>query len=275
MINKFLKIALLFLSIFSSIAEAKNTIMVTAATGALGTAICEQLASEGYDLLIAGRNSEKIKTLKESLNLKYKEVQVQSIIIDFSDIKTIENASKKVLPNFLKGIVLVGPRPVLSKNGIPDKNEWAKAFSETFIAPLEVIRLFELHLQNNGSLVIISGNSSKNYLPSYPNTNVIRLAWTGEVKNLIHFFGERKIRVNAISPGVILTDHHRERITKKAATNTITFEEQLVKDTASVPLKAYGKTEDVGNLVSFLLSTKSAHLNGTNIVLDGGESNTY
>ena len=78
-------IVLLFLSTFFSISEAKNTIMVTAATGALGKAICEQLASEGYDLLITGRNLEKIDALKKMLNSKYQEVHVQSVIIDFSD----------------------------------------------------------------------------------------------------------------------------------------------------------------------------------------------
>ena len=277
-------IVLFLLSTFFSIAEARNTIMVTAATGALGNAICEQLALEGYDLLIAGRNPEKIDDLKKMLTSKYQEVHVQSVIIDFSDTKTIEEAAKHVSPDSIKGIVLIGPRPLLSKNGIPDKSEWAKIFAETFwakifaetfIAPLEVVRLFTPHLQDNSSIVVISGNSSKNYMPSYPNTNVIRLAWTGEVKNLAHLFGGRKIRVNAISPGVILTRHHIERIKTQAASNNITFEEQLAKETAAVPLKSYGKTEDLGNLISFLLSEKSAHLNGTNTLLDGGESNAY
>jgi len=268
-------IVLFFLSTFFSIAEARNTIMVTAATGALGNAICEQLALEGYDLLIAGRNSEKTDALKKMLTSKYQEVHVQSVIIDFSDTKTIEDAAKQVSPDSIKGIVLIGPRPLLSKNDIPDKSEWAKIFAETFIAPLEVVRLFTPHLQDNSSIVVISGNSSKNYMPSYPNTNVIRLAWTGEVKNLAHFLGSRKIRVNAISPGVILTQHHIERIKIQAASNNVTFEEQLAKETAAVPLKSYGKTEDLGNLISFLLSEKSAHLNGTNTLLDGGESNAY
>jgi len=268
-------IVLLFLSTFFSIAEARNTIMVTAATGSLGNAICEQLALEGYDLLIAGRNPEKIDALRKMLTSKYQEVHVQSVIIDFSDTKTIEDAAKQVSPDSIKGIVLIGPRPLLSKNGIPDKSEWAKIFAETFIAPLEVVRLFRPHLQDNSSIVVISGNSSKNYMPSYPNTNVIRLAWTGEVKNLAHFFGGRKIRVNAISPGVILTQHHIERIKIQADSNNITFQEQLAKETAAVPLKSYGKTEDLGNLISFLLSAKSTHLNGTNTLLDGGESNAY
>ena len=55
----------------------------------------------------------------------------------------------------------------------------------------------------------------------------------------------------------------------------ISYEEQLAKETLNIPLKTYGNTGDVANLISFLLLEKSAHVNGTNILLDGGESNSY
>ncbi len=91
----------------------------------------------------------------------------------------------------------------------------------------------------------------------------------------MHLFATRKIRVNAISPGPILTQHHKNMITEKASLNNISYEEQLLKDTSSIPLKSYGETEDLGNLVVFLLSNKSSHINGSNILLDGGESTSY
>ena len=249
--------------------------MVTAATGAFGNAVCSTLASEGYDLIIAGRNQQKLADLENKLKVQYKDITIQSILIDFSDIKTIEDAAKQISKIPIHGIVLIGPRPGLSKDVIPSKEEWSQVFSETFIAPLEVLRLFGPQIQDNGSIIVVSGNSSKSYLPSSPNTNVIRLAWSGEIKNLAHFFGGRKIRVNAISPGPILTQFHQDKINAKALSNNITFAEQLEKDTSAIPLKSYGKTEDVANLIAFLVSAKSAHLNGANILLDGGESNAY
>lgn len=270
----FLAFLFFSLSVNASEHSPKNIIMVTAATGAFGNAVCSALASEGYDLIIAGRNRQKLADLENKLKTQYKEITIQSILIDFSDIKTIEDAAKQISQP-IHGIVLIGPRPVLSKDVIPSKEEWSQVFSETFIAPLEVLRLFGPQIQDNGSVVVILGNSSKSYLPSYPNTNVIRLAWSGEIKNLTHFFGGRKIRVNAISPGPILTQFHRDKINAKALSNNIAFEEQLAKDTSTIPLKSYGKTQDVANLIAFLMSAKSAHLNGNNVLLDGGESSAY
>jgi 3-oxoacyl-[acyl-carrier protein] reductase len=268
-------LGLLFHFSINATPSQNNTIMITAATGSFGKAVSASLAAEGYNLIIAGRNQRKLDDLKSILKAKYPEVTVQSLFIDFSDTKTIEAAAKHIPQGSIKGIVLIGPRPSLSTDGIPNKEEWSKVFAETFIGPLEVVRLFSSMMQSNGSIVIISGNSSKSYVPNYPNTNVIRLAWAGEVKNLVYFFAERKIRVNAISPGVIFTQHHKEKIEAAAVSNKITFKEQLAKDTSSIPLKSYGKTEDVANLISFLLCDKSGHMNGTNSLLDGGESTAY
>ncbi|WP_341752179.1 SDR family oxidoreductase [Candidatus Tisiphia endosymbiont of Piscicola geometra] len=255
--------------------KQNGTILVTAATGALGSTICDVLASEGYNLLVSGRNNNKLTNLQKDLQKKYPNITVRTLIIDFSDTKTIENAASKITLSSIEGIVLIGPRPSLNKNDIPSKDEWTKVFAETFIAPLEVVRFFAPKIHNNGSIVVISGSSSKNFLPAYPNTNVVRLAWSGEIKNLMHLFATRKIRVNAISPGPILTQHHKNMITEKASLNNISYEEQLLKDTSSIPLKSYGETEDLGNLVVFLLSNKSSHINGSNILLDGGESTSY
>ena len=258
-----------------TINQNANTFLVTAATGAFGECICNSIAEKGYDLIITGRNQKKLDELQKRLKSQHPLVSVQSLIIDFSDTLTIHLAAKKLERKSISGIVLIGPRPVLTKDGIPTKEEWSQVFLETFINPLEVISAFSPFIKENASIIVISGNSSKNYLPGYPNTNVIRLAWSGEIKNLAHYYGKRKIRVNAISPGPILTQFHIDRIKEKAFSNNISFEEQAAKNASSIPLGAYGKPDDVANLVLFLLSSKSAHLNGINIVLDGGESLAY
>ncbi len=251
-----------------------KTILVTAATGSLGKAICNLLASKKYNLIIAGRNKNKLKKVQMTLQKDYKNISIQTCIINFSDISTIESAAHSIKQQ-IHGIVLIGPRPSLTKDTIPNKEEWRKLFDETFIAPLEVLKLWGPKLVENSSIITIVGNTSKNYFPQFPNTNVIRTAWIGEIKNLMYFFSKPKIRVNAISPGIILTDFHKKNIRKKALQNNLSFDQQLEKEVSSIPLKTYGKVEDVAYLVAFLLSHKSSHINGANIILDGGETTAY
>ena len=275
-IMKFLAIILiLYLSASANASNSNGMVLVTAATGQIGESMCNFLAADGYNLLVAGRNKNKLAKLQKELQEKYPNVTIKTLIIDFANITTIKNSANKINNSSINGIVLIGPRPSLSKEDIPSPQEWATVFAETFIAPIEVIRYFGPKLNDNSSIVVISGSSSKNYSSSYTNTNIIRLAWSGEIKNLMHFFADRKIRVNSISPGTILTQHHEDRIKAKAISNNISYKAQLSQDTSSIPLKSYGRKEDVANLAIFLLSRKSSHLNGVNILLDGGESNTY
>ncbi|WP_202149289.1 SDR family NAD(P)-dependent oxidoreductase [Candidatus Sarmatiella mevalonica] len=249
--------------------------MITAATGAFGEALSFHFAAEKFDLILAGRDENKLVDLKKRILSRYQSSSILTIIVDFSDIEAMRASMQSIKFNQLDSVILIGPRPELTRNNIPSFEEWNKTFNETFFAPLECLKQMIPSIRDNGSIVIISGNSSKDYLKAYPNTNVIRLAWIGEVKNLMHFLAARKIRVNAISPGPILTKFHRDKITKTASDNKITFEAQLRNDAKSIPLGAYGSLDDVTNLVHFLISKKSKHINGANILLDGGESNAY
>ncbi|MGN7619447.1 MAG: SDR family oxidoreductase [Rickettsia amblyommatis] len=91
----------------------------------------------------------------------------------------------------------------------------------------------------------------------------------------MYFFADRKMRVNSISPGIVLTQHHEDRIRAQAISNNISYKAQLSQDTSAIPLKSYATKEDVANLAIFLLSNKASSLNGINVLLDGGESSAY
>lgn len=277
--RKLILLRTFILTLFAIIARA-DTILITAATGSFGEAIGFHLASQNFDLILAGRDQTKLYDLKKRILKTYKNINISTIIVDFSNIEEMQKSIQKIKVTEIDGakidgVILIGPRPELSKNNIPNPNEWKKAFSETFVAPLECLRQIIPNIRDRGSIIIISGSTSKEYLRAYPNTNIIRLAWIGEVKNLMHFLAIRKIRVNAVSPGPILTKFHRNKIDKIASENKISFEEQISNNVQSIPLCKYGSLDDVANLVHFLISKKSGHINGTNILLDGGESNAY
>lgn len=255
--------------------DANKTILITAATSYLGTAVCKELAATNHNLILTARSREKLKTLEKDLYNVNKNIKIKSFLVDFSAPSTIESLTEKLKEDFIDGIVLIGPRPKLISGQIQSKDEWENAFTNTFVAPLSILKSVESKINNNSSIVIISGLTSKNYMPQYPNTNVLRMAWVGHAKNLTHYFSKKRIRVNVISPGIIMTPHHKNRFEKKAKENNTTFEEQLEKESSHIPLNTFGDPLDVANLTLFLLSEKAKHINGVNIPLDGGESSAY
>ena len=75
-------------------------------------------------------------------------------------------------------------------------------------------------------------------------------------------FGPHHIRVNAIAPGVIVTE--------RSGGQALVEAESTAPEIARTPLRRLGLPVDVGKAAVFLACDESAYINGTTIVLDGG-----
>ena len=77
--------------------------------------------------------------------------------------------------------------------------------------------------------------------------------------------GEKGVRVNIITPGnIMFVGSTWEKKLKKNRSKVI----KLINDT--IPIKRFGSSDEVADLVSFLISQKSTYLNGAKIPIDGG-----
>jgi 3-oxoacyl-[acyl-carrier protein] reductase len=254
-------------------AYAKRTILIMAATSELGESICDKLAQKGDRLILAGRTSLKLETLKKNLERKYGGTY-EILLFNYKDLQSIQDLSSEIKGS-IDGLVLIHSRPPLPTKTIPSPQEWQEAINECFIAPLECIRVLAHKFNPVSSIVVISGLTSVYYMPEYSNTNVLRVMWTAEIKNLVTQLSPQKIRVNGVSPGVILTQRNIQKIQKRAQGEGRSYEIQLALETHETPSHQYGQPEDVAESVVFLLSKESKHVNGINLVLDGGLSRAY
>ena len=108
---------------------------------------------------------------------------------------------------------------------------------------------------NIGSIVGVKGFSQ---LSGYAST---KSALDGLTRSLAIEFANDKIRFNIVHPGFIKTSYY-EKFKKK---------ENLYKWTLKkTPLGIWGESEDVSELVIFLLSEKSKYITGQSICVDGG-----
>jgi glucose 1-dehydrogenase len=80
-------------------------------------------------------------------------------------------------------------------------------------------------------------------------------------KSLALELAEYNIRVNAISPGAILTDMNRASLSNSANRNRLL---------ARIPLQRIGEPEEIGGAAIFLASAESSYVTGTTIYVDGG-----
>jgi NAD(P)-dependent dehydrogenase (short-subunit alcohol dehydrogenase family) len=114
--------------------------------------------------------------------------------------------------------------------------------------------------QKGGWIINISSVGGQFGGPRAPHYSSSKAALICLTKSLARLGAEHNIFVNAIAPGLILTDMTR-KIFKSSVGRKLLNE---------VPLKRFGKPEDIANVVLFLVSSQSSYITGQIINVNGG-----
>ncbi|MEO0843790.1 MAG: glucose 1-dehydrogenase [Cyanobacteria bacterium J06643_5] len=96
-------------------------------------------------------------------------------------------------------------------------------------------------------------------VPGLSSYNAAKAGVVGLTKSAAIEFAGQKIRINAVSPGLIATD-----ILSNVEEKTI---QQMID---AIPMKRAGEAEEIANAVVWLCSDASTYITGQNIVIDGG-----
>lgn len=94
----------------------------------------------------------------------------------------------------------------------------------------------------------------------------------GLTRNSAVEYGDKGVVINAIAPGAFMTDMVEGSLKQMGGENW----EEVGRQFVSVnPMKRFGKPEELGQLVVFLLSNAAGFINGTVIPIDGGQHAKY
>lgn len=107
-----------------------------------------------------------------------------------------------------------------------------------------------------GRIINITSLSGLKGMPGQCNYSAAKAALIGATKALAQEVAPRKVTVNAVAPGFIESD-----MTKELP------KEELAK---MVPMKRFGKPEEVASLVGFLAGEESSYITGEVISINGG-----
>ncbi len=252
-----------------------KTILITGATGSIGLTLCNQLARKGHALIITARNKEKLQILAEKIYTEFK-TKVTCAASDFSDPVTFTDLLK-LTGTGIDGLVIMPPQPLPTKQCLPADSVWENMFKTSFIGAVALIRdLIPALTKNRAATVLISGMTSKQPHSEYALSNVLRTAWTGQIKTMADVYGTAGLRFNTLSLGGIITDKLIAKITQENKATGKTITEALTERTLNIPLRKYATLTEVADMVDLLINSEaSQHLTGQNIVLDGGFTRPY
>ncbi|MDP4086094.1 MAG: SDR family oxidoreductase [Bacillota bacterium] len=251
---------------------AGKTAVIAASSQGLGFSIAKQLVQEGTNVMISGRDEQKlVEKAKELQSIGKGKVGYHQT--DITNPKEIEELISKTVEAFGRIDILVnnaGGPPAGSFEDLNDE-QWISAFELNLLSYVRLIRAALPHLKEKGGKILnIASSSIKEPIPGLILSNTYRTGIIGLSKTLASELAPYNILINTIAPGRIATDRvkHLDQVNAQKQNVEREVVEQQVK--AGIPLKRYGTTEEFGNVATFLLSDANTYMTGSAFLVDGG-----
>lgn len=243
-----------------------HVVLITGASGGIGSAIAIEFASLGYNLVLNYNNSEsKINELcnkiKENYNVEFIKIK--------ADLRKEEDITKMVdmaISKFQKIDVLVNNAAIEHDSMFFDKTkqEFLDVLDVNLVAPFLLCKYVSKYMlkQRSGKIInIASTNGIDTYYKESMDYDASKAALISLTHNLALEFAPY-INVNAIAPGWTDTDM-----------NKLLDEDQRKAINKSILMSRFGKPEEIAHVVAFLASDKASYINNEVIRVDGGSFN--
>lgn len=252
---------------------ADNTALITASSSGLGKASALALAREGVNVVINGRNADKVEQAIQQIKpeAKGKVVGFPGDITQKKDIDRLVEFTMDTFGQLDHLVTSAGGPPSGSFMDTTDK-DWYNAYDLLVMSVVRLARACEkpLRSQDGGTIVHITSRSVKESINNLVLSNSVRMAVIGLEKTLSKEFAP-EVRVNSVLPGSHETSRIRYLIEQSVKRGEYeNYEEGLAARGAQTPLGRIGDPIELGNTVAFLSSTKSGYINGAAIPVDGG-----
>jgi 3-oxoacyl-[acyl-carrier protein] reductase len=127
--------------------------------------------------------------------------------------------------------------------------------------------------QRWGRIVTVGSMAVRQIHRHVPHTvpNAYRLAAIGLSKTIADEVAEFGITVNTIGTGSIATENFISTFREIADRNGEDYDEMLVKKAANIPMKRFGKPEEMAAACAFLCSELAGYITGVTLLVDGGK----
>ncbi|MFC6716522.1 SDR family oxidoreductase [Natrialbaceae archaeon GCM10025810] len=250
-----------------------NAALVTASSSGLGKASAKALAREGANVVINGRDEDRLEDARAEIEaVATGEVVTQPG--DLTNADDIEALVETTVDEFggIDHLVTSAGGPPSGPFLETDDEDWYHAYDLLVMSVVRLAREAAPHLRegDGGTIVTITSRSVKEAIDSLVLSNSVRMSVIGLEKTLSKEFAP-EVRANAVLPGAHETARIRELVDQAVDRGDYdSYEEGLDDWGAGVPLERIGDPMELGNTVAFLSSPLSGYVNGAAIPIDGG-----
>ncbi len=251
--------------------KGKNA-LITGSSQGLGFAVAEELAREGANIVICGRNDHTLRRAKTSLDTHG--VKVTAVTADISRPEGIDHVL--TMADAALGSIDIlcmstgGPKSGNFKDLDPE--DFTHSANDLIESLVRLIKGVVPGMQERqwGRVLAVTSMSAAQPIDNLILSNTMRAGITGLMKSLANEYARDGITFNALMPGFTETGRMEAVLRGAADANNISYEAAMANAMKDVPMARIGQPEEFAALAAFLASARASYITGTSIPVDGG-----
>jgi 3-oxoacyl-[acyl-carrier protein] reductase len=235
---------------------------VAASSSGLGKSVAIELAKEGVQVIICGRNPDTLNKAKAEIEKFGNVFAIAGDLTNSNDRDKIINAALEKY-NHIDVLITNTGGPPTGKFEELTPEDWDTAYQQLLVSATGLIRGFLPEMKTNqwGRIITITSQAVKQPVDNLILSNSIRASIVGLVKSLSNELGAFNITVNNVMPGYTQTARLDRLIQNNPTVASVTKE---------IPLGRFGQPREFAAAVTFLASERASYITGVSLAVDGG-----
>ena len=241
-----------------------KTALITGGNSGIGLATAKLMAQEGAKVFITGRRQEALTSALNEIGPLG--VGIQGDVSKIADLTRLaaELTAQKVKLDIL--FANAGAGTVLPITDVTEEHYY-QIFDTNVKGVVFTVQKLLPTMNDGGSIILNSSITESKGMEAFSMYSASKAAVRNFARGWANDLKPRKIRVNAISPGVVITPGYNG-----LGMNDDQLKEYAAQSSAKTPAGRTGQPEEIAKAVLFLASDDSSFVNAENLTVDGGFS---